>query len=674
MTESSITITLLGAFAAKNGDGAEVVLPKKARALLAFLIVNRGRQISRDELAALLWSNTNSEQARQSLRQCLSVLRRAFHPYMTDWLAVQADALTLAIDTSLACDVMELKRLEQSGGQQDLINADKLYQGEFLAGLCLSGEPFEDWVAAERQRFSSVHLRILTALAGLQAQASDLAGAVETARRLTALDPYREESSRLLMELLAASGQRGLALIEHARVERVLREDLQLAPDATTRALAEKIRRGQTIPSQMPPGSASLARETFGVAPAPRYQYTASDRAVVAILPFTNLTGEPDQDHFAYSLTEDVAAALVKERWPVIVATPVNALAGQLASALDQIDSRIDYVASASVRRDDKRTRIMARLTDARSGQHLWSDRIEAEAESFFALQDELSSQIVARLAPAIRIAEIGRVTRKPVDALTPYELYLYATAICRRGHEGNARALRMLRRAIDLDPNFGLAHGLAARCFHLRRLMGWADPGDPALYDGVRLAHRAAELSDDNPEALWMAGLAMAIIDGNMRDGHYLIGRSLAISQSNASAWIASCFVHAHSGDAAIAVERFNRAQAVNPDDASQHLQWHAAATAYFVGGRYEEAESATERALERTPSYPGSLRMQIALAGLSGHLEKAHDAARLLMKVNPDASIANMQSYCQPLMSHTPDAVAALINGWRRAGMPSG
>ncbi len=269
---------------------------------------------------------------------------------------------------------------------------------------------------------------------------------------------------------------------------------------------------------------------------------------------------------------------------------------------------------------------------------------------------------------------EIGRVARRSVEALTAYELYLHATAICRQGPEGNASALKMLRRAIDLDPKFGLAHGLAARCFHLRRLMGWADPGHPALYDGVRLAHRAAELNDDDPEALWMAGLAMAIIDGNMRDGHHLIGRSLAIRQNSASAWIAGCFVHAHSGSAATAIEHFHRAQAVNPDDASQHLQWHAAATAYFVAGLYEEASMATDKALEQTPSYPGSLRMQVALAGLSGRLEKAHEAARRLLKVNPDASIANMRSYCQPMISHTPDAVAALIDGWRRAGMPSG
>ena len=184
----------------------------------------------------------------------------------------------------------------------------------FSLDCVCQAEPFEDWVAAERARFSSARLRILTALAGLQAQARDFAGAVETARRLTALDPYGEESNRLLMELLAASGQRGLALIEHARVARILREELQVAPDATTRALAEKIRRDRPIKLQ---GSAFAEREAAATTPAPRFQYTSPDRAAIAILPFANLSGEPGQDHLAQSLTEDVAATLVRGKMAV---------------------------------------------------------------------------------------------------------------------------------------------------------------------------------------------------------------------------------------------------------------------------------------------------------------------------------------------------------------------
>ncbi len=670
-------VNLLGPFTVSATDGTEAVLPKKARALLAFLVVNRGRRLQRDELATLLWSNTGSEQARQSLRQCVSVMRRIVDPSVINDLDARSDTLTFRPASTIVSDVAALERLRSSTELQDLEAAVALFRGEFLAGLNLAAEPFQEWMDTERRCFAAIRTDLLTTLAGRHASAGDLAGAIRTAKQLTAVDPCCEESSRMLMQYLAAGGRRPLALMEYTRIERVLRAELELAPDLATRAIADSVRRS------IPPDAQNEHDPDAGVRnkgdigkqqPVARAGYTYADRARIALLPFSSLAVGTACDDFATALTEDVAARLVGERWPVVVTTADRDDAGRPATSLDDITTRIDCLVTASVRRDDRHVRVMIRLTDAATGQHLWWGRVDAEAQSLFALQDQLSLQVVARLAPAIRTAEIGRVNRKPLEELTTYELYLRASAICRQGAAGNAAALRILKRAIDLDPKFALAHGLAARCFHLRRLMGWSAPADPDLYHGVKLAHRAMDLEDDNPEALWMSGLAMAIIDGNMRDGHHLIGRSLAISQSNASAWIASCFAHAHSGDATTAIEHFHRAQSVNSGDDSQHLQWHAAATAHFIAGHYDEAECATDNALQQAPGYPGALRMKIALAGRTGRTGQAEDAARRLLRVNPDATIAGLRDYWQPMMPYTPDAIAAMIDGWQRAGMPSG
>ena len=377
-------VMLLGPFAAKNGEGADLVLPKKGQALLAFLMVNRGRQVARDDLSALLWSNTGSDQARHSLRQCLSVFRRTF-AHAAGPLLVQTDKLTLSHATALTSDLEALERLEKSGSLADLADADALYRGEFLAGLCLPGEPFDDWVSSERQRLADARLRILTNLAGLHAQANDYATAIETAKRLTALDPFREESSRLLMELLAASGQRGLAIVEHARVERRLREELQLAPDPATRRLAERIRRGQPAQRQIPQSSATppahfSAANPLDSASAPGSRLLLSDRVTVALLPFVNLTGDPSHDHFAQGLTEDVASALVRERWPIVVTTPTLA-PGSVVPVKGLFNVGVRYVASASVRREGGKVRVVVRLTDALLARHLWSGQVEATAE-----------------------------------------------------------------------------------------------------------------------------------------------------------------------------------------------------------------------------------------------------------------------------------------------------
>ena len=392
------------------------------------------------------------------------------------------------------------------------------------------------------------------------------------------------------------------------------------------------------------------------------------DRPVIAILPFVNLSGDPDQDYFARSLTEEVLSAFVRERWPVIV---VNAADGAAIKAPASFNAQ--YVARGSVRRAGQKARVIAHLADASLGRQLWSAQVETEANSLFDLHDQLREQIVGGLAAAVSIAEVRRVARKPVESLTAYDLYLRASDLCRRGPEENRTAVRLLRRAMAIEPDFAPAYALAARCLHLRRLMGWSSPNDAQLHEAIPFAHRALQLDDSDPEVLWMSGLAIANVDGNLRDGKHLVERSLAVNRSNASAWIASSFVHANLGEPSVAIEHFNRAQRVNPEDGSQHLQWHAAATAYFIAGRHEEADIAADKALAQRPGYPGTLRLKIATAGLLGQVEAAHKAARRLAMVNRDPTLAYVRKYWE-LWPNTQDAVAKMLNGWRRAGMPEG
>ena len=334
---------------------------------------------------------------------------------------------------------------------------------------------------------------------------------------------------------------------------------------------------------------------------------------------------------------------------------------------------RARYIVAGSLRSDAGKTRIALRLTDSRRGQLVWSDRLDAQAVPLFAQHDQICARIVSRLAAAVNAAEVKRVSRQPDKLLTTYELFLRASELCRRGPEDNSAALSLLRRAIEREPDFAPAYALAARCLHLRRLMGWAFPKDPVLQDAIRLAHRAVRIDDSDPQVLWMSGLAIANVDGNLRDGLHLVARSLAINPTNASAWIGSSFIHANLGEGEAAIEDFERAQQVNPDDTSQHLQWHAAATAHFIAGRYDEADLAANKALSERPTYPGTLRLKLATSGLVGRTAAAHEAARRLKSVNSDVTVSYVRKYWD-LWPHTEHAVAAMLEGWRRAGMPEG
>ena len=239
----ALTIRLLGPFEASGRDGTALQVPKKAQALLCYLIVNRDRIILRDEAATLLWSNTSSVQARQSLRQCLSALKKVFPPEASLHLKSDRQAIKLSCH-HFDIDLVMFQCAAGSNDPEELALADAAYREDLLLGLNLDDEPFDDWLTLERQRLRLARIGAIDRLARLRAQNDDLPAAIDLAGRLLTLDRYREESLRLLMELLASSDQRGLAVVEYARTERLLRDDLGILPDPTTRALAERIRRG----------------------------------------------------------------------------------------------------------------------------------------------------------------------------------------------------------------------------------------------------------------------------------------------------------------------------------------------------------------------------------------------------------------------------------------------
>lgn len=668
----ALIVRLLGPFRAAGRGGAALQIPKKAQALLCYLIANPGRVVPRDEAATLLWSNTDTAQARQSLRQCLSALRQALPREASAHLKSDKQALHLSGGHLFDIDLVTFEHASRSSDADELARADALYQGDLLLGLNLEHEPFEDWLTLERQRLGLARIKVIERLARLRAQADDLPAAIDLARRLLDLDRYREESVRLLMELLAVSDQRGLAVVEHARIERLLRDDLGVSPDPTTRALAERIRRG--LATAAATGSADTSGQaSFGEAgrrhslslghvPFPRVR----PRAVV--FPFDNLTGWRRYDDVTHAIAQDVAIALAGDRsLDVSLADGCHGATLRSPSSL----SETAYAISGTVRSDGERVRIVVHLTNQGTGSLLWSGRFEVSAEAI-SRQDRICSQIAARVSHAVRSSEVERKRREPAERLSAYQLCLRAAASMRDGKAGNNAALGLIRKVLARDPDFGIAHALAARCFHVQRMMGWLSPDDPKLAEGVEHANAAVAHGGDDPEALWMAGLAIMNIDGDLVRGRNLIEESLAVNPNSANAWIASSFMHGHLGDAAAALNHFREAERLNPFDASHHVQKNAAATASFIAGDYEPAHAASEACLALRPRYTAALRIKVATLSLLGRTDKAEMAARQLLALEPGASISRMRDYWKGLAPNAPHALDAKIDGWRRAGMP--
>src|SRR5580704_4771032 len=235
-----LEIRLLGAF--QHADGSHDGLPRKARALLAYLVMNPGRAIPRDQLADLLWSTSGSEQARQSLRQCLALVRRALGTGLQDLIAtVDRDALSVS-PGAVDVDARRFEALAQSTSIADLAAADERYRGPFLTDFDVPSEPFMTWAGVERARLESIASSVQRRLAVALADTADHEGAAAAARRLVARDPLNEDGHRLLMELYASAGRRAEALRQFATLSENLRRELDVAPDKKTVALARAIR------------------------------------------------------------------------------------------------------------------------------------------------------------------------------------------------------------------------------------------------------------------------------------------------------------------------------------------------------------------------------------------------------------------------------------------------
>lgn len=662
---AAIYLDILGQFSLAKSGGEALRLPKKTQGLLAYLALQSGRPVLREQIATLLWGNSASEQARQSLRQCLAALRNSLGPELWQTIHVDVREVGIIAPNKWAIDLTDFEASRGSSDTSDLSHACNLYRGELLAGLHIPVEPFNDWLTVERQRLHDLHLELQRKLALMLVAQGEHPSALAAARRIVQHDPLGEDGHRLLMRLLVLSGDRASALKQYEACSRALREELALAPDRETTELAERIRSGNDIvlpEAERAPPSASM--------PARPSALSQPEKPSIGVLPFANLTGDPEQDAFVDGLVDDITVALGRERWLFVVASASTLTLRDRAMDFREAASALGvrYIVRGSVRRDGTHVRMVVQLLDATSGNQAWSETFEDQLDNVFAINDRLASKLTAMIAPAVRYAEIERSRRNTVNNLSAYDLYLRALSKYRQHQEANFEALALLKRAIEIDPSYACAFGLAARCYHILRTLGWIGVDDPALAEGVAFARRAAELGAQDSEALWMAALAMLQIAGDMNASLALVERSLMLNPNSSDARTASCLVRNYLGDYDRAMDDFNRSRRLNPLNVSNHLHWNIVGMTHLFTGRYAEADAAADRALSVGPDYSPALRVKIIACGYLGRRDDAAKHLQRLMAIHPEFSIHWMERYWR---GHRVHVVKTLVEGARLGGV---
>jgi TolB-like protein len=373
-----------------------------------------------------------------------------------------------------------------------------------------------------------------------------------------------------------------------------------------------------------------------------------ANKPSIAVLPFVNLSGDPEQDYFIDGVVEDIITALSRNRAFFVIARNSS-----FAYKGTPVDTRrmsrelgVHYLLEGSVRKSGNRVRMTGQLIEAESGLHLWADRFDRDLIDVFDLQDQLVTSVVGAIAPQLEKAEINRARLNMTGNLAAYDLYLRGLASWNRWTaEENAKALQLFNAAIAKDGDFSTPFGLAASCHHFAKANGWATTFDkPGI---SRLVERAADIGADDPVALCWAGHVHAYFFHDLDRALLLIDRALDLDVNLAVAWQRSGWVRGYAGDSDGAIGSLNKAIRLNPLDPRVFLTQSAMAFAHFIAGRDDESADWAAMALRVKPNWLPALRMTLASNAMRGQVEQGQRALKAYLEIDPSVTITRLCEY---------------------------
>jgi TolB-like protein/class 3 adenylate cyclase len=398
------------------------------------------------------------------------------------------------------------------------------------------------------------------------------------------------------------------------------------------------------------------------------------DKPSIAVLPFTNMSGDPEQDYFADGMVDDIITALSHFKALFVIARNSSFTYKGRAVDVKQVGRELGvrYVLEGSLRKAANRVRITGQLVDAATGAHLWAERFDGGLGDIFDLQDQVTESVVGAIAPAVEKAEIERAKRKPTESLDAYALYLRGLAKFYQvaSRQATVEALRLFNRAIELDPDFASAYAGAASCYAQAKGNGWISETANDIAEVTRLARRAIELGKDDAIALEASGYALAYVVRDLGVGAGLIDRALVLNSNLAEAWSCGGWVKIWLGEPEPAIERFARAMRLSPLDPWAIGMRSGTAHAHFFLGRYDEAASWAAMALQDNPDFQAGLRIDAASNAMAGRPKQAHKAVARLRQLNPALRVSNLKDVLGPYR-HADD-LSRYEEGLRQAGLP--
>jgi len=643
--------------------GERLLLPpsRKVRALLAYLVAT-GRPHGRSRLCSIFWDVPDDP--RGALRSTLSKLRAVVDSPGRPRIIAERDSIRVDI-SDVEVDLLTVRRALAAGvdaaSTQTLETAAAAFHGEFAEGLALSNCPeFDAWCMAERQETRRMHALILRALVERPEVAS--AAALPHAHTLLRVDPDAVFAHAALLRLLLASGRRHEAEEQYDLSLDMLAEAGDTAADELTQAWRHLI--GRPVKITGPPAASSVQDRPAASGPAAEElpPKGPSEKPSIVVLPFANMSGDPEQEYISDGITEDIITDLSQVSAIFVVARSTAFTFKGRAVKIDQLARRlkVGYVLEGSVRKAGSRIRITAQLADGATGGHLWAERFDRDFADIFALQDDISKNVVAALRLKLLPEELKAITTRSTSNAQAYNIYLQARAklsVSWATKEYLRSARELFAKAVEIDPGYARAYAGIADCDAFLWVNGDLDVSYERMLTN---SSRALELAPNLAEAHASRGVALYVA-GHPEEAIAAFERAIGLDSTLFEAHYFYGFCSRDTGDFPSAAAHFEQASELQP---ANYQPLTLLSEVYLALGRPDRSLAAARLAVERieqafgqSPEVAEVLAMGAATLVYLGDNVRAEEWARRGLELDPESYTVRYNVACAYALAGKPD-----------------
>jgi adenylate cyclase len=401
----------------------------------------------------------------------------------------------------------------------------------------------------------------------------------------------------------------------------------------------------------------------------PDFPLKLPDKPSIAVLPFANLSGDPEQEYFADGMVDDIIAALSRFKSLFVIARNSSFTYKGKFIDLKQVGRELGvrYVLQGSVRKAGERVRITGQLLDATTGMHLWTDRFEGDLSDIFAVQDEMTANVISAIAPTLLRTEIAVALRRPPENLTAYDLYLRAAShYYAMTPDGVAKALGLLSQSLEIDPGNAVVASMAGACHFHSAGQGWTREPQRALAEGTRLLELALSLDENDADALSIVGRVRAYMLGDFGGSMEMVDRAVSLNPNSALAWEQRGWTCVYAGRPEEAISSFERAIRLSPLDPFLFSRLTGMSLAHISLDRFAEAVELAQKAIRRNPDFSTTYRCLAAALAHLGRTQEAGAAAARLLELEPAFRVSQWVARAANWRAQS------YIEGLRKAGLP--